>query len=279
MNIDHGVRNSIYRTGRAAALRARITPVFNASQLTNMDPIQAAIEDYESHESGEQSVQDVANKHGVWRSTMQRRMDGQIVPRTEHTTNTRKLSPQQEDELVLYIESLTARRLPPTRAMVRNFASEIARERVSERWVSRFLIRHKDSLTPRWTDAMDRDRHQADSGQRYKAFFEELYDQITRHEIEPRQSYNMDEKGFLLGRIGKSKRIFSKALWERGGIKTNMQNGSREWITTVAYICADGTVIPPVLIFASKNSTLQSTWVNDTKATEHSAYIESSPTR
>jgi hypothetical protein len=107
---------------------------------------------------------------------MQRRMDGQIVPRTEHTTNTRKLSPQQEDELVLYIEILTARRLPPTRAMIQNFASEVARERVSERWVSRFLVQHHDSLTPRWTDAMDRDRHQATSGHRYKAFFEELCD-------------------------------------------------------------------------------------------------------
>jgi hypothetical protein len=101
---------------------------------------------------------------------------------------------------------------------------------------------------------------------------------MTRHEIEPRQSYNMDEKGFLLGRIGKSKRIFSKALWEQGGIKTNMQDGSREWITTVACICGDGTTIPPVLIFASKNSTLQSTWVNDIKATEHLAHIGSSPT-
>ncbi|KAF1346406.1 hypothetical protein EJ07DRAFT_59344, partial [Lizonia empirigonia] len=129
-----------------------------------MDPVQAAIEDYESQEPGEQSVQAVADNHGVWRSTMQRRMDGQTVPRTEHTANTRKLSLQQEDELVLYIESLTARRLPPTRAMIQNFASEIARERVSERWVSRFLIRHNNSLTPQWTDAMDRDRHQADSG-------------------------------------------------------------------------------------------------------------------
>jgi hypothetical protein len=27
MKIDHGVRNSIYRTGRAAALRARLTPL------------------------------------------------------------------------------------------------------------------------------------------------------------------------------------------------------------------------------------------------------------
>jgi hypothetical protein len=88
----------------------------------------------------------------------------------------------------------------------------------------------------------------------------------------------MDEKGFLLGRIGKLKRIFSKALWEQGGIQKNMQDGSREWITTVACICADGTAVPPVLIFASRNSTLQSTWVKDIKATKHSVHIGSSPT-
>jgi hypothetical protein len=125
-------------------------PTSTRYNSTNMDQVQAAIEAYESQELGEQlSVQEVADNYSVWRSTMQRRMDGQLVPRAEHTTNTRKLSPQQEDELVLYIRSLTARRLPPTRAMVQNFASEIARERVSERWVSRFLIRHNDSLTPR----------------------------------------------------------------------------------------------------------------------------------
>jgi hypothetical protein len=97
-----------------------------------MDPIQAAIEAYESQEPGEHlSIQEVADNHGVWRSTMQRRMAGQIAPRAEHTTNTRKLSPQQEDELVLYIESLTARTLPPTRGMIQNFASKVAHERVS----------------------------------------------------------------------------------------------------------------------------------------------------
>jgi hypothetical protein len=154
----------------------------------------------------------VADKYGVWRSTMQRRMAGQTVSRAEQSTNAQKLSPQQEDKLVLYIKSLTARRLPPTRAMIRNFASKIAREPVSKRWVSRFLIRHQGSLTPRWSDAMDRDRHQADSGHRYRAFFEGLYDQMVRHDIQPGQSYNMDEKGFLLGSIGKSRRIFSRAL-------------------------------------------------------------------
>jgi hypothetical protein len=37
-----------------------------------MDPIQAAIEAYEAQEPGEQlSVQEVADNHGVWRSTVQ----------------------------------------------------------------------------------------------------------------------------------------------------------------------------------------------------------------
>jgi hypothetical protein len=88
----------------------------------------------------------------------------------------------------------------------------------------------------------------------------------------------MDEKGFLLGCIGKSKRLFSRTLWEQGGIKTNMQDGNREWITTVAFICADGSALPPVLIFASKNSTLQSTWVKDIGAGNHSAHVGSSLT-
>jgi hypothetical protein len=86
---------------------------------TNMDPIQAAIKAYEAQgPEAQHSVQNVADQHGVWQSTMQRGMDGQTAPRAEYINNSHKLSPQQEDELVEYLESLTTRRLPPTRAMV-----------------------------------------------------------------------------------------------------------------------------------------------------------------
>jgi hypothetical protein len=129
---------------RARTVRAEhqiLHPTSTRHNSTNMDPIQAAIEAYEAQgPEGQYSVQEVANQHGVWRSTMQRRMDGQSVPRSDYISNSRKLSPQQEDELVEYLKSLTACRLPPTRAMVQTFASEIARNQISERWVSRFLI-------------------------------------------------------------------------------------------------------------------------------------------
>jgi hypothetical protein len=60
-------------------------------------------------------------------------MDSQSIPRSDYVSNSHKLSPQQEVELVEYIKSLTARRLPPTRAMVQIFASEIAYNQVSKR--------------------------------------------------------------------------------------------------------------------------------------------------
>jgi hypothetical protein len=80
---------------------------------------------------------------------------------------------------------------------------------------------------------------------------------MEEHEIQPHNSYNMDEKGFMIGVIGNSKRTFTCTQWERKEVTTALQDGSRKWITTVAAVCADGTVLPPSLIYESKNSTLQ----------------------
>ena len=68
----------------------------------------------------------------------------------------------------------------------------------------------------------------------------------------------MDEKGFLLGILGRSKRIFSKRQYERGGVVSSLQDGSREWITVLACICLDGTPLSPSLIFQSDARALKS---------------------
>jgi hypothetical protein len=59
----------------------------------------------------------------------------------------------------------------------------------------------------------------------------------------------MDEEGFMIGQIGKSKRIFSRVAWEKRRKKEVLQDGSREWITVLACIGAGGDVLPPGLIF------------------------------
>jgi hypothetical protein len=38
----------------------------------------------------------------------------------------------------------------------------------------------------------------------------------------------MDEKGFMIGQIGKNKRIFSRATWEKRRKKEVLQDGSCE---------------------------------------------------
>ena len=61
--------------------------------------------------------------------------------------------------------------------------------------------------------------------------------------------YNMDEKGFLIGFLQKTRRIFIKKAFGAGRIKHVSQDGSREWITLLATICADGTKLSPGLIY------------------------------
>ena len=59
----------------------------------------------------------------------------------------------------------------------------------------------------------------------------------------------MDEKGFLVGILSKMKRVFSRKHFEEGSIKQIIQDGNREWITTIAAICADGSALSPGLIY------------------------------
>tara|TARA_R110002003_G_scaffold848_1_gene21686 strand:+ start:790 stop:1551 length:762 start_codon:yes stop_codon:yes gene_type:complete len=87
----------------------------------------------------------------------------------------------------------------------------------------------------------------------------------------------MDEKGFMLGVLTRSKRVFSRRLYEKGKIKAHIQDGSREWITLLAAICADGSHISPGIIFESKNSTIQSSWVDAIKVIKHDVFVTSSP--
>ncbi|KAF1974658.1 hypothetical protein BU23DRAFT_567454 [Bimuria novae-zelandiae CBS 107.79] len=86
----------------------------------------------------------------------------------------------------------------------------------------------------------------------------------------------MDEKGVLIGIVGRSKRIFSRRMWEKKEVRASLQDGNRAWITLLACICADGSALPPSLIYEAANKGIQSSWVEDIKAGEHEVFITSS---
>ncbi|KAH4980267.1 hypothetical protein HBI32_145430 [Parastagonospora nodorum] len=98
-----------------------------------MEPIQAAIEEIESYGPDDHfSYTKVAEKHNVSRHTLARRCKGVQASKDAQRVNAMKLSPQQELELIVYIEKLTERGLPPTRTMIKNFASQIAQKEVGK---------------------------------------------------------------------------------------------------------------------------------------------------
>jgi hypothetical protein len=99
---------------------------------------------------------------------------------------------------------------------------------------------------------------------------------MKEYNVDARHIYNMDEKGFLVGITGRSKRVFSRQLYERKEVTEALQDGSREWITLLACICADGTKIAPAIIYQGQGG-LQSGWVEDVEVQKHKVFLATSP--
>jgi transposase-like protein len=141
-----------------------------------MTPIDNAIADLELPKEGADfRVTQIADRHGVNRSTLSKRWRGLTGSQSDGYAQQQLLNPKQEDELARYIEDLTAKLLPPTRQMIRNFSSEISCIYVGKAWVLCFLHRHHNMLTTKWSTAMDSNRHAADSYNKYKLYFEVLH--------------------------------------------------------------------------------------------------------
>jgi hypothetical protein len=87
----------------------------------------------------------------------------------------------------------------------------------------------------------------------------------------------MDEKGFLIGVIQKSKRVFTKSAVKRGQLIGAGQDGNREWITVLATICQDGSSITPCLIYQALTGNLQDTWLDDFDSNKDIIHFASSP--
>jgi hypothetical protein len=112
-----------------------------------MAPIDDAIAAFDAREPGDNNtLKNIAERFGVDRSTLGRRCKRQTGPRQDGYAQQQKLSPQQEDGLVDYIAALTARGLPPTRAMIQTFAANISKQHVGRGWVTRFIHRNYDHL-------------------------------------------------------------------------------------------------------------------------------------
>ena len=84
-----------------------------------------------------------------------------------------------------------------------------------------------------------------------KTKYAQLNASIDRYHVLPKNTYNLDEKGMMIGKIKQHHRIFSYKSMVKGRVLGVNEDGNREWITLLATICADGTWGRLLLIYPS----------------------------
>ncbi|KAF6528230.1 hypothetical protein HZS61_008880 [Fusarium oxysporum f. sp. conglutinans] len=229
--------------------------------------------------SGSINYAATAKKFECDETTLRRRHQGkQRARRDADSLYKSRLSKQQEQDLVTYIRKLSLRGIPPTLSMIRNFAQDIAKIEVGKNWPYSFVQRHRNEIDCTWFDGFDIARRRADNASRYRAYFDLIREKIDKYDILPQNTYNMDEKGFLLGVINRTKRVFDVNAKRQGKLLGASQDGNRSWITFLACICQDMTSLPPFLIYQGKPGQVQDTWLTDFDPEHQSAFFSTSET-
>src|ERR1700739_3741274 len=229
----------------------------------------------ESH--GPQPSSQATGLPQLHRTTIARRAKGEIQPRQDYREQCSLLSQAHEQRLLRYIDELTRRGLPPNHYNVRVFASNICGKWPGKNWTYEFVRRHKDVITSQYLTGFDIARKKADNWVSMKQYFDLIQAKLQQYIYAPGNIYKFDEKGFMIGVLQKTKRIFVKKWLSQGNLQGAAQDGNRTWITLVAAICADGTSLPPALIYPALSGDIQDVWLDDYQ-TEDSAYFLRSAT-
>ena len=243
--------------------------------MASMESALAAIESLRPEERF--SYAQIAEKYGVSRTTLSRRHRGVQGSKKAQYANQQLLNPQQEDDLIKIIDKQSEKGLVASRQMIENFAREIAQKEPGANWVSRFQRRHQSKLMSACATGSDSSHREDESTFKYSQYFVLLRRKLDEYKVQPEDIYNVDEKGFLIGIGSKSERIFSKESHEIGSSKQHLHDGDCEWITAISCICADGSKLPPGLIYQSAASKIQDTWLQDFNPEYHNCFFTSSP--
>jgi hypothetical protein len=79
-----------------------------------------------------------------------------------------------------------------------------------------------------------------------------------------------------MGVCASKRRIVPKSKLQTGKTLGSAQDGSRQWTSLLACICADGSVLPPALIYQAESGDLMDTWLDDFDDSREQAYFTSS---
>ena len=223
------------------------------TELTQAERTDLAYQYYQKHRGIRGiSQRKIARSYGIPISTLNDRIYGASSAQ-ERRRDQQLFHPAEEAALKQWIIKLQAWGWPIRVEQVRFMAQDILRKKglthiVGINWTSKFLDRHPD-LKTKYVPLIDKERALAYDVDIIRGWFD-FYSQLkTEFNVQDKDIYNMDKKGFMMGVIAKLKVIISK--YEFGG-KHMTQCGNRDWVSLIECVSMDGRVLKPWIIFKAK---------------------------
>jgi hypothetical protein len=205
------------------------------------------------------SISAAAATYKVSKTTLTRRLRGG-TSREGYIPGNRKLSCIEEEVIVQNILRLDAQGLSPTIGLVKEMEDAVCKARgtppVGVNWSNNFIKRTL-ALKTRLGRSYQCQRRLCEDPQVIKGWFELVRNTINKHGILPQDIYNFDETGFQMGQISASMVVTAT---DRQGRPKQVKPTNTQWVTLIQGACADGSTIPPFLIFKGKE--LNHTWFN-----------------
>lgn len=165
------------------------------------------------------------------------------------------LTAEENEKVVDLAIELAHRGFPLNHGRLKEIVDDFLRKRlgptfpgVGNNWTDRFVLRNRDRLGTYWSRSLDTKRSRAVNPHTHKAWFDLLEATFRENDIQPDCIYGSDEVGFTTS-LGQKERVIGA---KGKSVQHQVRGGSRENITAIPTICADGTSIAPLVIFKGK---------------------------
>lgn len=202
-------------------------------------------------DSDHRSLNAVAASFDVAATTLRRRRDGIVGHDAAHQSQ-QKLYPEEENALVRHLELLAAQGWAKDLTMVQYIAEDVLRRRtrspaatLGHHWVERFLKRHP-RFAKTWSTKIDSVRADSARSGVVEDFLQCLQAMREERGIQPQDIYNMDEKGFVMGKEGRRKLVVRGTHRKQDAERKRV--GNRDFMTIVEIVPILEDLLSPLII-------------------------------
>ena len=227
-------------------------------QLLKTQKERIAADTYKSRkEAGEDvSYAKVAAEFGVNKHTVRCRVLSVGLSLSEFNASKQKLTPAEEEVLVVSILKASQHGFPPTHHQIAMEANHIQSTRldqsyqpVGKKWVDEFICHHNKVIKTHWSAPRSTLCAKSANPQAIYNFLTDLVKrEVVDNDVPPELLYQIDETS-APQQLGIKLRVVGPRESRRQHLQ---ESGTKENIMILITICADGMALPPTIIFKNK---------------------------